>query len=128
MKSRKPQPTDAELVILNVLWHRGPSTVRQVHEELAPERNTGYTTTLKLLQIMHEKGLVRRDTSQRSHVYEAACGEAATKRGVVGDLLDRVFEGSARQLVIQALEAGKVSAEELRQIRLLIERKERGRR
>jgi predicted transcriptional regulator len=128
MKTRKPQPTDAELLILNVLWRRGPSTVRQVHEELAPERDTGYTTTLKLLQIMHEKGIVRRDTSERSHVYEAACGEAATKRGVVGDLLDRVFEGSARQLVMQALEAGKVSADELRQIRLLIERKERGRR
>jgi len=128
MKARRPQPTDAELLILNVLWRRGPSTVRQVHEELAPERDTGYTTTLKLLQIMHEKGLVRRDTSERSHVYEAACGEAATKRGVVGDLLDRVFEGSARQLVMQALEAGKVSADELRQIRRLIERKERGRR
>jgi predicted transcriptional regulator len=128
MKTRKPQPTDAELLILNVLWRRGPSTVRQVHEELAPERDTGYTTTLKLLQIMHEKGIVRRDTSERSHVYEAACGEAATKRGVVGDLLDRVFEGSARQLVMQALEAGKVSADELRQIRRLIERKERGRR
>ena len=128
MKARKSQPTDGELLILNVLWRRGPSTVRQVHEELAPERDTGYTTTLKLLQIMHEKGLVRRDTSERSHVYEAACGEAATKRGVVGDLLDRVFEGSARQLVMQALEAGKVSADELRQIRLLIERKERGRR
>jgi len=128
MKARKPQPTDAELVLLNVLWRRGPSTVREVHEELAPERDTGYTTTLKLLQIMHGKGLVRRDTSQRSHVYEAACGEATTKRGVVGDLLGRVFEGSARQLVMQALDAGKVSAEELRQIRLLIERKERGRR
>jgi len=128
MKTRKPQPTDGELLILNVLWRRGPSTVRQVHEELAPERDTGYTTTLKLLQIMHEKGLVRRDTSERSHVYEAACGEAAVKRGVVGDLLDRVFEGSARQLVMQALEAGKVSADELRQIRRLIERKERGRR
>jgi len=128
MKARRPQPTDGELLILNVLWRRGPSTVRQVHEELAPERDTGYTTTLKLLQIMHEKGLVRRDTSERSHVYEAACGEAATKRGVVGDLLDRVFEGSARQLVMQALEAGKVSADELRQIRRLIERKERGRR
>jgi BlaI family penicillinase repressor len=124
MRTRKPRPTDAELVILNVLWRRGPSTVRQVHEQLAPERNTGYTTTLKLLQIMHEKGLVRRDTSQRSHVYEAARGEAATKRGVVGDLLDRVFEGSARQLVMQALEAGKVSAEELRQIRRLIEHME----
>jgi BlaI family penicillinase repressor len=124
MRTRKPRPTDAELVILNVLWHRGPSTVRQVHEQLAPERNTGYTTTLKLLQIMHEKGLVRRDTSQRSHVYEAARGEAATKQGVVGDLLDRVFEGSARQLVMQALEAGKVSAEELRQIRRLIEHME----
>lgn len=128
MKARKPQPTDGELLILNVLWRRGPATVRRVHEELAPERDTGYTTTLKLLQIMHEKGLVRRDTSERSHVYEAACGEAAVKRGVVGDLLDRVFEGSARQLVMQALEAGKVSADELRQIRRLIERKERGRR
>jgi predicted transcriptional regulator len=128
MKARKSQPTDGELLILNVLWRRGPSTVRQVHEELAPERDTGYTTTLKLLQIMHEKGLVRRDTSERSHVYEAACGEAATKRRAVGDLLDRVFEGSARQLVMRALEAGKVPADELRQIRRLIERQERGRR
>jgi BlaI family penicillinase repressor len=128
MKARRPQPTDGELLILNVLWRRGPSTVRQVHEALASERDTGYTTTLKLLQIMHEKGLVRRDTSERSHVYEAACGEAATKRGVVGDLLDRVFEGSARQLVMQALEAGKVSADELRQIRRLIEHMEGRRR
>jgi predicted transcriptional regulator len=122
MKRPVPKPTDAEMAILQVLWRRGPCTVREVHDEVAPDRGTRYTTTLKLLQIMAAKGMVRRDASERAHVYEAACDEAAVKRSLVGDLMDRVFDGSARQLVLHALEAGDVSAEELRAIRRLIHR------
>jgi predicted transcriptional regulator len=124
MKKSVPKPTDAEMAILQVLWRRGPCTVRQVHGDVSPNRGTGYTTTLKLLQIMAQKGMVRRDASERAHVYEAACDEAAVKRSLVGDLMDRVFEGSARQLVLHALEAGDVTADELRAIRRLL--KDRG--
>jgi predicted transcriptional regulator len=120
MKKGVPKPTEAEMAILQVLWRQGPCTVRAVHEEVASDRGTGYTTTLKLLQIMAEKGMVRRDASQRAHVYEAACDEAAVKRSMVGDLMDRAFDGSARQLVLHALEAGDVSADELRAIRRLL--------
>ena len=98
-----PRPTDAELAILRVLWARGPSTVRQVLDTLAEESGTGYTTVLKLLQIMTEKGLVARDESDRTHVYEARYGEADTQRQLVDDLLDRAFGGSAMQLVMSAL-------------------------
>ena len=121
-----PRPTDAELAILRVLWELGPSTVREVQEALHEERGTGYTTALKLLQIMTEKGLVRRNDSQRTHVYEAAASRDQTQRQLVTDLLERAFGGSAEQLVLQALSAKKSSREELAQIRELLNELERG--
>ena len=117
-----PRPTDAELAILRVLWERGPSTVRQVHEILiARVGPTAYTTALKLLQIMTEKGLVRRDDTDRSHVYTPRLTEEQTQRQLVRDLLDRAFGGSASKLVIQALSARRATPEELGEIRRLIE-------
>ena len=117
-----PRPTDAELAILRVLWERGPCTVRQVHEALATrERPTAYTTALKLLQIMTEKGLVRRDDTDRSHVYAPRLSEEQTQRQLVRDLLDRAFGGSSSKLVMQALNAKRATAEELGEIRKLIE-------
>jgi predicted transcriptional regulator len=120
-KSPPPRPTDAELAILRVLWERGPSTVRQVHELLTRERPTAYTTALKMLQIMTEKGLVRRDETDRTHVYHAKLTEEQTQRQLVRDLLDRAFGGSAPKLVMQALAARRASAEELSEIRKLID-------
>lgn len=116
-----PRPTDAELAILKVLWQRGASTVRQVMERLCEERPTGYTTVLKLMQIMTEKGLVERDESQRTHVYRAAYSQGQTQRQLVDDLLDRAFGGSARNLVMQALSSRRASAEELEEIRKLLD-------
>lgn len=120
-KPTTPRPTDAELAILRVLWERGPSTVRQVHEVLGRERPTAYTTALKLLQIMTEKGLVRRDETDRTHVYQARWSEEQTQRQLVRDLLERAFGGSASKLVMQALAAKRASAEELGEIRKLID-------
>lgn len=122
MTRRLPRPTDAELEILRVLWERGPSTVRQVHESLAGARETGYTTSLKLMQIMAEKGLVTRDESSRTHVYAARVSRDATQRQLVRDLLDRAFGGSAAALVLQALSANPASREELSEIQRLITR------
>jgi len=119
-----PRPTDAELAILSVLWERGPSTVRDVHDELSRTQATGYTTVLKLLQIMTEKGLVVRDESQRAHIYEARHSEQRTQRQLLGDLLDRAFGGSPAKLVMQALSGRKTSAEELSAIRELLDRLE----
>ena len=119
-----PRPTDAELAILGVLWQRGPSTVRDVHEELNRDGKTGYTTILKLLQIMTEKGLVVRDETQRAHIYEASHSEQKTQRQLLGDLADRAFGGSAAKLVMQALSGRKATAEELGAIRELLERLE----
>jgi len=124
MKGLRRKPTDAELGILRVLWARGPSTVREVTETLG--RDTGYTTVLKLLQIMTEKRLVRRDESSRTHIYEAAFTQDQTERQVVADLLDRVFEGSAAKLVLQALAANKTTPEELDEIKKLIATKTGG--
>jgi BlaI family transcriptional regulator, penicillinase repressor len=115
------RPTEAELAILQVLWERGPSTVRQVFEALAGERETGYTTTLKLMQIMAEKGLVSRDESDRTHVYAARASRRRTQRQLVRDLTDRAFGGSAAALVLQALSETPPSAEELDEIRRLVE-------
>jgi predicted transcriptional regulator len=118
-----PRPTDGELAILRVLWERGPSTVRQVHEILSNRDRpiTAYTTALKLLQIMTEKGLVRRDESDRTHVYHPRLSEEQTQRQLVRDLLDRAFGGSSSKLVMQALNAKRATPEELAEIRKLIE-------
>ena len=121
-----PRPTDAELEILKVLWRRGPSTVREVFETLGETRGTGYTTVLKLMQIMADKGLVVRDESERAHRYEAAAPEEETQRRLVGDLLRKAFDGSARKLVLQALSAERATAEELTEIRRLLDELERG--
>jgi predicted transcriptional regulator len=115
------RPTDRELAILRVLWGRGPSTVRQVNKELNKHSVTGYTTTLKLMQIMTEKGLVVRDESDRTHVYKANIGEDKTQRQLVTDLMERAFGGSARKLIMQALAAKKISQRELDKINKLLD-------
>jgi len=125
-KHTLPRPTDAELAILNVLWRRGPSTVRQVFEELEAERGTGYTTALKILQNMFEKELVVRDDSARTHIYEAALSQEEAQHQLVNDLLDKAFDGSAQQLILHALSAKKASPQELAQIRQMLRRMERG--
>ena len=114
-----PRPTDSELAILRVLWHRGPSTVREVHEVL--QDGSGYTTILKLMQIMTEKGLVVRDESQRAHVYSSRLPQEKTQRQLVTDLVDRAFGGSPAQLAMQALSTKKTSAEELAELRRLLD-------
>jgi predicted transcriptional regulator len=119
--AKPPRPTEAELAILGVLWTRGPSTVRQVNDVLAASRETGYTTTLKLMQIMAEKGLVTRDERDRSHVYSARLPQDQTQRQLVDDLVDRAFGGSAAALVLQALASHQASADELAEIRRLID-------
>ncbi len=124
MKPLRRKPTDAELGILRVLWSRGPSTVRQIAEQMG--REAGYTTVLKLLQIMTEKRLVTRDESARTHIYEAAYTQDQTERQLVTDLLDRVFDGSAAKLVLQALASNKASPEELDEIKKLIATKTGG--
>jgi predicted transcriptional regulator len=120
MPRQTPRPTDAELAILSVLWRRGPSTVREVHEALADARDTGYTTTLKLMQIMADKGLVTRDESARTHVYTVRWSQRRTQRQLVSDLMARAFGGSAAALVLQALSAQPASPEELDEIRKMI--------
>jgi predicted transcriptional regulator len=117
-----PRPTDAELEILRVLWQRGPSTVRQVHDAIGAARDTGYTTVLKLLQIMAEKGLVDRDASERSHVYRARHAEEQTQRQLLQDLLARAFGGSTEKLVMQALSGKRASKAELAEIRRLLDK------
>jgi BlaI family penicillinase repressor len=125
MTREVPKPTEAELSILRVLWERGPSTVREVHEDSQRGRPsgqaTGYTTVLKLLQIMTEKGLVTRDERTRSHVYRARLSEDTTQRQLVTDLLDRAFGGSAARLVMQALDLSPATPEELKEIRRLLD-------
>lgn len=116
-----PRPTDTELAILRVLWERGPSTVRQVHQTLVRERPTAYTTALKMLQIMTEKGLVSRDESDRTHVYQARLTEEQTQRQLVGDLLDRAFGGSASKLVMRAIDEARATPDELKEIRRLLD-------
>ena len=124
--SKPPKPTDAELAILRVLWQRGASTVRDVWEQLSPKQHTGYTTVLKTMQIMAEKGLLARDETDRSHVYRAARSESQTQRQVVGHLLERLFSGSAPKLVMQALAAKKATPAELAEIRKLLNNMEGG--
>ena len=123
------RPTEAELTILRVLWEGGPRSVREIHKVLSaaqPARPIGYTTVLKLLQIMTEKGLVTRDESQRPQIYRAAYSQQHTQRQMVGDLLQRVFGGSVKALVLQALAAKKSSPEELEAMEKLLDRFERG--
>lgn len=118
--SATPNPTAAELEILRVLWERGPSTVRDVHVVLNASRPTGYTTVLKLMQIMTAKQLLRRNEEQRAHVYDASVAAEQTKRRLVGDLLDRAFGGSATELMMHAL-PGKGSRAEIAEIRRLLD-------
>lgn len=125
-ESNLPRPTDAELAILKVLWRRGPSTVREVFETIGETKQTGYTTVLKFMQIMSEKGLVRRDERERAHRYESALAEEETQRQLVGDLLQRAFDGSARKLVLQALSTERASADELAEIRRMLDELEGG--
>jgi predicted transcriptional regulator len=121
-RSSLPRPTDAELEILRVLWQRGPSTVREVQETLNELKSAGYTTVLKMLQIMTEKGLVRRDEQQRAHVYEARFAQEQTQRQMVSDLIERVFDGSASNLLMHALATNKrTSSAELSKIRQLLD-------
>ncbi len=122
--SKPPRPTDAELAILRILWDRGASTVRQVHETLSRERPSAYTTALKMLQIMTEKGLVRRDDRDRTHIYQSKLTEEQTQRQLVRDLVDRAFAGSASKLVLQALATKRATPDELDEIRKLIETRE----
>ena len=121
-----PRPTDAELDILAVLWDRGPSTVRDVHDTLVKRKPTQYTTVLKLMQIMAEKELVRRNEDQRAHVYEAARPREWTQRQLAGDLLQRAFAGSARGLMLGALSAKKATKAELAELRRLLDEYEEG--
>ena len=123
MGSKYVKPTESELEILQILWKNGTATVRDVHEELAQSKEVGYTTTLKLMQIMHEKGLVKRDESMRTHVYQAAVNKEKTQKHLLTKMIDSLFGGSSTQLVLQALGSGErnVSAEELEEIQKLIE-------
>jgi len=129
--TKPPKPTEAELAILRVLWQRGPSTVRQVCDALNEtkkhqEKPTGYTTVLKFLQIMTEKGLVTRDEAPYAHIYQAGLPQEQAQRALVADLLDRAFEGSMSDLVMQALSAKKATPEELAEIRKILKSHERG--
>ena len=118
-----PQPTRTELNILNILWERGPSTVRDVHEALNRVEASGYTTALKMLQVMHQKGQVLRDDSERAHVYAAAISKDETQKLFLADLADRLFDGSTSRLVLQALgTSSRASSEEVQRIRELLER------
>lgn len=124
--NHSPQkPTTSELEILRVLWSRGPSTVREVHEALSATKDVGYTSILKFLQIMTEKGLVRRNEDQRAHVYEACEPAEKTKRQIAGDVLQRVFEGSARDLMVHALAGRRTSKQEIEELRQLLDEHER---
>ncbi len=126
-QTKQVRPTDAELDILRVLWDRGDSTVRDVHEALHGEDGAGYTTALKLMQIMHAKGLVERDDSQRAHIYRAAVSKQRTQKRFMAEMVARLFNGSPSQLVLHALgEAPRASKAELKQIRELLDRIDAG--
>jgi BlaI family transcriptional regulator, penicillinase repressor len=119
------KPTTSELEILQVLWTRGPSTVREVHEILSEKREMGYTNVLKLMQIMTEKGLVRRNETQRAHVYEVCQPAEKTKRNLAADVMERVFDNSASELMMHALAGRRASKEEIAELRRLINEHER---
>jgi BlaI family penicillinase repressor len=122
MAAKYIKPTESELEILNILWEKNLATVRDVHEELAKSKDVGYTTTLKLMQIMHEKGLVKRDESMRTHVYQAAVNREKTQKHLLDKMIDSLFGGSSTQLVLQALGSGeqRISSEELDKIQTLL--------
>ena len=120
-----PRPTQAELEILCVLWQRGPSSVREVQQTLSETRAMGYTTVLKLLQIMSRKGLVARDERERTHVYRAALAQEQTQRQLVSDLLERAFDGSASQLILQALATKRATQDEMDEIRRMLDKAQR---
>jgi len=126
MTDTPPRPTDAELEILTVLWSRGPSTVRQVHEAIIRRKPAQYTTVLKFMQIMADKGLVRRNEKQRAHVYEPARPREWTQRQLADDLLQRAFNGSAKSLMVGALSARKASKKELTELRRLLDEYDKG--
>jgi BlaI family penicillinase repressor len=128
MKLSPQKPTASELEILQVLWTRGPSTVREVHDSLKEQKTLGYTTVLKLLQIMTAKGLVRRNETERAHVYVAGVPATQTKRQLAGDMLQRVFEGSASDLMMHALAGKRASRQEIDELRRLLDEYERNRR
>ena len=121
MKEKLPRPTDAELEILTVLWSLGACTVREIHEKICQRKSAQYSTVLKFLQIMAEKGLVRRDEEQRAHIYEAAMPREWTQRQLAGDLLQRAFNGSAKSLMVGALSARKTSKKELAELHKLLD-------
>ena len=123
MAAKYVKPTESELEILNILWLKDVATVREVHEVLAKSKDVGYTTTLKLMQIMHDKGLVKRDESMRTHIYQAAVNREKTQKHLLNKMIDSLFGGSSTQLVLQALGSGdqKISAEELEKIQTLID-------
>jgi BlaI family transcriptional regulator, penicillinase repressor len=125
-KIETPRPTTAELEILTILWNLGPSTVRQVHEAIAARRPTQYTTVLKMLQIMAEKGIVQRNEDARAHLYHASRSREWTQRQLAGDLLERAFGGSAKSLLMGALSARRTSKKELGEIRQLLDDYEKG--
>lgn len=126
-KGKLPKPTESELEILQILWEAGPSTVRQVNDRLNEQREVGYTTTLKLMQIMADKGLAQRDTESRTHIYRAAVSEKDTQRRLLEKFVDTAFRGSAMKLVVQALGNHRASSEELEEIKALIDRMEKER-
>jgi len=125
-QSEPPRPTDAELEILTFLWSRGASTVRDVHQTISARKPTQYTTVLKLMQIMADKGLLQRDEEQRAHIYRASRPAEWTRKQLAGHLLQRAFSGSAKSLLVGALAARKVSSKELAEIRQLLDEYEKG--
>lgn len=126
-RSRPPSPTDAEMAILNVLWQRGPCTVREVLDALKDAHPTGYTTKLKILQVMHAKGLVRRDDSSRAHVYAAAVARSGVQRRAIRKVIDRAFEGSAQALVLHLLQSKDLTDKEIEEARRMLRDQTRGR-
>ena len=124
-KRQLPEPTEGELAILNVLWDKGPMTVRRVHDALRDD-GARYTTTLKQMQVMAEKGLLRRDDSRKSHVYSAVIKESDTKQTLVAGVIDRVFDGSVQKMMLHALQARDVDDQEIRELKRLLNARGKG--
>lgn len=120
-RSVSQQPTEVELQILRILWHPGGSTARQIHNELTELKGTTYSTTVKMLSVMLDKGLVKRDETVSPQVYRSASGQKVTQKRMLGDLIEKVYDGSALSLVLQALSTGKASSEELAEVRRMVD-------